>query len=145
MPSTILLEPPVECPTVELPWVRSFLAACRFKAATQGDLGGRPVTESPHSYCPRRSLSDSKRLEFDRFAALIDEHGFRGRFLSVVYTYLIVPGGDRSIWRYWISDAWFPPTLRGMINRADQARSPMLPVGSTEPTPPPPPQLQMEI
>ena len=126
MPSTYLLEPPVECPPGELPWVRSFIAACRFTFAMQGDLGGRPVVESPHQYVPRRSLSGSRQRDFDRFAALIDQHGYRGRFLNVIWRYLDVPGDDGSSWRFWVSNAYFPPAERGMLNRADSARSPML-------------------
>jgi len=133
MPSTYLLEPPVECPKDELPWVRSFIATCPFKAATQGNLGGAPVTESPHQYCPKRSLSESGRIDFDRFAALI-EHGYRGRFLKVVYRYLDVPGDDGSSWRYWISDAHFPPDPRGMVNRASNTLEPAQPVACSMPT-----------
>jgi len=124
-PTTILLEPPRACPEAELPWVRSFIAACRFTFATQGDLGGAPVVESPHEYCPRRSLDASSRVDFDRFAELIERHGYRGRFLNVVYRYLDGPGDDGSSWRYWISDAYFPPAARGMINRASNSLAPM--------------------
>jgi hypothetical protein len=145
MPTTILLEPPTECPESELEFARSFIAACGFKAATQGGLGGRPMAESQHQYCPRRSLPESRQRDFDRFATLIDQHGFRGRFLNSVYTYLLVPGDDGH-WRYWRSPSWFPTIeATGMLNRADSASSPMLPPGSVEPPPPPSPQLQMEV
>ncbi len=121
-PQTVLLEPAREVPPEHVPWVQALIAACRFTPATQGNLGGAPVTESPHSYVRRDRLPESVRTDFDRFADLIDG-GYRGRFLGTVYTYLDV--GDH---RYWISPSAFAP-VTVILNRAS--------AGTPAPTPPP--------
>ena len=123
--ATILLEQPTEIPTGELPFARRFIAACRFTYA-------KSVPHAPHEYCPIASLDDSSQEDSDRFFALINEHGYRGRFGATVYRYLDVDG-----WRYWRSPAYFSPGW--MINRADNERAPCAPppptLWSEEPTP----------
>jgi hypothetical protein len=54
-----------------------------------------------------------------RFVALIEEHGYRGRFLATVYTYLNVDG-----WRYSESPGLFEPGW--IINRANTERAPVV-------------------
>jgi hypothetical protein len=131
-PATVLLEPPTECPTGELPWVRSFIAACKFRAATQGNLGGRPVGESPHSYQVRGSLPLVLQPVFDRFSALIARCGYTGSFLGRRYVYLDVPDEAGESWRFWVSPSWYPPGDI-IVNRASNLAAPCEP-------PPPPPQ-----
>jgi hypothetical protein len=112
MPSTILLDDPTEIPEDELPFAREFISRCSFTYA-------KTVPTAPHWYCPIASLDESRQRDFDRFVALIDEHGYRGRFLSTTYRYLNIEG-----WRYWRSPAYYSPGW--MINRADNERAPML-------------------
>ena len=128
MPSTVLLEEPVECPHEHVPWVREFLAACKFTAATRGLLGGVPVTESPHQYVPRSTLEESRQRDFDRFVRLLGEVGYKGKFLGSTYRYL-----DLDDHRFWSSPSWYSPG--GMINRASNRLAPM--------APPPPPELRL--
>jgi hypothetical protein len=117
--TTTLLEPQTDCPTHELEFARSVIAACKFKGATQGNLGDRPVTESPHEYCRRDRVPADRQADLDRLLDLIDVHGYRGRFLSTVYRYLNIDG-----WRYWASRTAFPPP-GVIINRANNERAPM--------------------
>jgi hypothetical protein len=107
--TTILLEQPTEIPTNELPFARSFIAVCRFTYA-------KSVPESPHEYSHRNWSAD--QAAFDRFAALIREHGYKGRFLSTVYTYVDLEGH-----RYWTSPSYFPPGSV-MLNRASNTLAP---------------------
>ena len=124
MATTVLLEPPTEIPETELPFARQFILNCRFTFATQGKLGGTPVTQSPHEYCLRKWLQPRVCADFDRFAQLIGQHGYKGRFLARVYTYLNLPSEDGHSWRYWISPEAFGDGL--IVNRADNSRAPML-------------------
>ena len=133
MASAVLLEEPVECPPEHLQWVGEFLVSCKFKAATRGLLGGEPVTASPHLYCPRATLEEPRQRDFDRFVRLVDEIGYDGRFLGVRYRYLDVPDEAGESWRYWVTDAYFPPAARGMVNKASNLAAPCVP--------PPPPTL----
>jgi hypothetical protein len=114
MARTILIDEPVEIPGEYLDFARSFIGACRFRTP-------KNLPHSPHEYQARISLDAVNRVGFDRFAALIDNHGYRGTFLYVVYVYLDVDGR-----RYWISNAYFPPAQRGMLNRASNELSPPL-------------------
>ena len=139
MPSTYLIEPPVECPEDELPLARRVIAACRFRTATQGNLGGAPVSQSPHSYFRRDWLAAELQPDFDRFLAAIDRCGYRGRFLSTVYVYIDV--GEH---RYWASPTWHPPGSV-MLNRASNRLAPAQPIESSRVDLPRPTQLQMEV
>ena len=129
MPQTTLLEEPVECPAEHLPWVQALIAVCPFRVATQGNLGGRPVTESPHEYVLRRMVASSCQRDFDRFLGLISRLGYRGRFLSTTYRYLDVDGR-----RYWASRGVHEPGV--ILNRASDSLAPCVP--------PPPPTLWEE-
>ena len=123
--TTILLEQPVECPTDDLPWVQALIAVCPFRAATRGDLGGRPIAESPHEYVLRRMVASSCQRDFDRFLGLVSRLGYRGRFLSTTYRYLDCDG-----MRYWPSRGVFEPGV--ILNRASDLA-----------VPPPPPELRL--
>jgi hypothetical protein len=114
MARTILIDEPTEIPDEYLEFARSFVGACRFKPP-------RGAPHSPHEYQPRSNLDATLRAGFDRFAALIDNHGYRGKFLNVEYVYLDVDG-----FRYWISKSYFPAAERGMVNRASNEVSPPL-------------------
>ena len=114
MANTVLIDEPTDVPDEYLEFARSFIAACRFRAP-------KNLPNSPHEYQPRDQLDPVLQPVYDRFDALIASHGYRGHFLYVTYAYLNVDG-----WRYWISNAYFPPAQRGMINRANNAMAPLL-------------------
>jgi hypothetical protein len=128
MASTYALEEPTEVPAEHLEFARSLIAGCRFRAATQGRLGPEPVTASPHSYVRRDHIDPVLVPAFDRFLGMIRQHGFKGRFLATTYVYLCV--GEH---RYWESPSAFPPIVP-ILNRADNARAPMLLPGAKLPT-----------
>jgi hypothetical protein len=111
--TTILIDDPTDIPTDELVFARRFIAACRFTYA-------QSVPNSPHEYCPRKTIPGDHQADYDRFVALIAQHGYRGRFLATTYTYLNCDG-----FRYWESPSYFPPGSV-IINRADNSRAPSL-------------------
>jgi hypothetical protein len=130
MASTILLETPVPCPADELDFARDFIAACAFTYA-------KSVPDSPHEYCLRVWLDDQHKGDFDRFTKLITQIGYKGKFMTTVYTYLDVDG-----WRYWQSR-----TINGtgrIINRANNDTAPVImpgmPLAAGEPA-----QLELAI
>lgn len=120
-PQTVLLEQPTEVPSEHLPFARRFIAVCRFTYA-------KSVPEAPHEYLVRRLLTPDLQADFDTFAALIGQHGYRGRFQGATFTYLNVVHEDGSSWRYWQSSSYFPPDPDGMLNRANNEAAPMRPL-----------------
>jgi hypothetical protein len=113
MATTILLDDPTEIPEHEAEFARRFIEVCQFTFA-------KSVPNSPHEYCPRARIPAGRQDDYDRFVGLIEQHGYRGRFLSTTYTYLNVDG-----WRYWQSPSYFPPGSV-IINRANNERAPLL-------------------
>lgn len=59
---------------------------------------------APHQYIVRAHVAQQGLAEdFDAFAALIRDHGYRARFQGAEYIYLEVGDG----WRYWQSRSLF--------------------------------------
>ena len=75
----------------------------------------RSVPDHPHWYLVRSWLDPALQVEFDAFADLIDEVGYKGEFWNTRWRYC-----DVDEFKYWTSREWHGEGLglRGMLNRA---------------------------
>ena len=85
-----LLEPITVAPADVLDFAREFIAKNRW-------IYAKTMPEHPHEYCLRvNCVKNGTEEEFVRFAELIRQHGYRGRFHKTRLTYMNVDD-----WRYW--------------------------------------------
>jgi hypothetical protein len=97
----------------ELARARALIAVCRWTFATT-------VPEHPHEYALRRWLPREHQATFDWLEALIEDHGWPGRFWNQRWVYLAVD--DR---KYWCSDELFGTGRilnRALIAKPEPAR-----------------------
>jgi hypothetical protein len=90
--------------TNDLDRARAFIAKARWVFA-------KSVPQHPHEYSLRRWLEPALQADFDAFAALIAERGYRGPYWGATWTYL-----DVDAHKYWISRELHGDGL--IVNRA---------------------------